>query len=194
MVRSYRQICKSRSRATASKVTPREENTVLQAVAQRDATLRYLVLAEASVVVKDEKKDEKTSLTIAFGGVKEKIGRVAVTKLNLFLDLFDSVEISPIGERPLTAEVSLPKPYEGTGSYLQEGKAPPAWSGNLGVRLPGSGLVPLTGPEFEADLCRASDEAGFEHCLESILSEGLLAQGSGSHSHPLAEARLSSLR
>jgi hypothetical protein len=190
VVRSYRRVCEDRSPAAASKTKPHEEGTVIRAVAQRGGVLRFLLLAELSLAVGDKGE----SLTTAIGGLREKVGRVAVSKALIFLDSFDSVEISPTGEKPLSVEVTLPKPFEGTGSYLQEGKAPPAWSGSLGARLPGSGLVPLTGPEFEADLCRATDFIDLKSCLKSLLSDNPLAQGSGSHSHPLADARLSSLR
>ncbi|HET9675891.1 MAG TPA: hypothetical protein VFP21_00125 [Solirubrobacterales bacterium] len=190
VVRSYRRVCKGRSLATASNVKPSDEGTVLQALAQRDGKLRLLIMTELSLV----EGGKKESLTTAIGGLKEKVGRVAVSKALIFLDLVDSVEISPEGEKPLSAEVVLPKPFEGTGSYLQEGKAPPVWSGSLSARLPGSGLVPLTGPEFKADLCHSTDFIMLKACLERLLSDDQLAQGSGSHSHPLAEARLSSLR
>lgn len=65
---------------------------------------------------------------------------------------------------------------------------------DLGLRLPVSGLIPLTGPELETEFCRAAEPAHFERCLESLLEDSPLAQGSGSHSQPLALARLSSLR
>jgi hypothetical protein len=191
VVRSYRRVCKRRSRAEASKAESGIEAAGLTAAARREGTLRFLIALGFSLSLEEEEE----SSTIAFGGLKEKVGRVAVDKLALIIDEFDSMRVSPVGEKPLSAEVKLPKPFEGTGSYLKEGKAPPIWSGDLGLRLPGSGLVPLTGPEFETDLCRATELARFERCLESLLEDSaLLAQGSGSHSQPLALARLSSLR
>jgi hypothetical protein len=188
VVRSYHRICKRRSRGGASRAESGIEAAGLTAAARREGTLRYLLAFEASFSLEGEDK----STTLAFGGLKEKAGRVAVDKLALVHDESDSMKVSPVGEKPLSAEVKLPKPFEGTGSYLQDGKAPGSWSGDLGVRLPGSGLVPLTGPEFETGLCRAEEVARFERCFESLDSP--LAQGSGSHSQPLALARLSSLR
>jgi hypothetical protein len=190
VVRSYHRICKRRSRGGASKAKSGIEAAGLTAAARREGTLRYLLAFETSFSLEEE--DEST--TLAFGGLKEKAGRVAVDKLALVIDESDSMKVSPVGEKPLSAEVKLPKPFEGTGSYLQEGRARGSWSGDLGVRLPGSGLVPLTGPEFETGLCRAEEAARFERCLESLLEDSPLAQGSGSHSQPLALARLSSLR
>lgn len=190
VVRSYRRVCENRSPAAASKAEPREEGTVIQAAAQGGGALRFLLVAELSLALEDKEEP----LTTAIGGLREKDGRVAVSKALFLIDLADSIEFSPAGETPLSAEVILPKPFEGTGSYLQEGKAPPVWSGSLGVRLPASGLVPLVGPEFEAELCHATDFNNLKGCFERLLSDSLLAQGSGSHSHPFAEARLSSLR
>jgi hypothetical protein len=191
VVRSYRRVCKKRSPAAASEAKPSAEGTIIQAVAQGDGALRFLLAAELSFAVGDKGETFST----AIGGLKEKDGRVTVSKALLFFESLDVIEFSPAGETPLSAEVTLPKPFEGTGSYLQEGKAPPAWSGDLGMRLPGSGLVPLTGPSFEADLCHVAEHLdNLEGCLNRLLSDDLPAQGNGSHSHPLAEARLSSLR
>jgi hypothetical protein len=189
VVRSYRRVCKKNLRAAAS-VKVREDDILLGAEAQSHGTLRFLLAVEISVAI----KDENSSLSIAFGGLREKVGRVGVSKLQLLFDEFDSIQPSPLGRRPVTAEVKLPKPFEGTASYFEEGKTPSTWSGDLNVRLPGSGLVPLTGPEFEANLCRGSSSEEFARCLQSLLKESPLAQGSGSHSQPLALARLSSLR
>jgi len=189
LVRSYRQVCRNNLRAGASaKIS--EEDTLIGAEAQRHGTLRFLLALEISVAV----KQEDLSLTVALGGLKGKVGRVAISKIQLVFDEIDTIQASPLGRRPVTAEVKLPKPFEGSASYLEEGKAPPTWSGDLKVRLPGSGLVPMAGPEFEAKICRSSGSKELRRCLQSLLKESALAQGSGSHSQPLALARLSSLR
>lgn len=192
VVRSYRRVCKdpARSTASAAKAGIEEAGVGLLATAKQDGVKRYLILGSASI---DAGKTH-LALTVAIGALREKIGRVAIDKFSLVFDEVDSVEISPIGAKPLTATIKLPKPFEGTASYLKEGREPPAWSGDLGLRLPGSGLVPLTGPEFDVGLCRPRDIGGLSRCFKSLLEESPLAQGSGSHSQPLALARLSSLR
>jgi hypothetical protein len=190
VVRRYKRVCKRRPGAFASKAKLSEESVFYAAQAQRFGVQRFLVGAEISFAF----KGEESASTIAFGGERKKEGPVSVLKLVLILEDIDSIEVSPAGERPVTAEVKIRKPFEGTASYLQEGKAPATWTGTFGLRLPGSGLVPLTGPEFEAEICRGSGEADFSRCAESILVDSPLAQGSGSHSQPLALARLSSLR
>jgi hypothetical protein len=190
VVRSYKRVCKRRAGAAASKTEPRQETIGFSAQAQRFGVTRFLLGVESSFSF----SEEEVVSTIAFAGERKKIGRVGVTKILLVLGELDSIEISPRGKRPVTAEVKMRKPFEGTASYLQEGKAPPTWTGTLGLRLPGSGLIPLAGQEFEAEVCRAVSEDEFERCIESILTDSVLAQGSGSHSQPLALARLSSLR
>lgn len=188
--RTYKRICKRRGDASGSKAKTREENVFVRAEAQRFGTLRFFNGLEASVT--DEKGREE-NFTIAFAGLQEKTDRVGVLKVLILFEDLDTVTISPRGKGPTTAQVTLRSPFAGTASYLEEGKAPPTWSGTLGLRVPGHGLVPLTGPEFEADVCRARTSPEFDRCIESIFV-ATTSQGSGSHSQPLALARLSSLR
>jgi hypothetical protein len=187
VVRSYKRVCKRPGGAAGSKAKTEAESVGLLAVARRGGVQRDLIVGEVSV-------GTELSLTIAIGGLEEKVGRVAVEKFSLLFDERDSVEISPVGTKPVTAEVKLPKPFEGKASYLEEGSEPASWSGDLKLRLPGSGLVPLAGTEFEADLCHGSGIEKFDRCFKSLVDRSSLAQGSGSHSQPLALARLSSLR
>jgi hypothetical protein len=76
-------------------------------------------------------------------------------------------------------------PFTGEASYAKPIGEPAQWSGDLRVPVAGYGNLPLTGPEFKASACHADLER-FRGCAG--------AQGSGSHSQPLALARLSSLR
>jgi hypothetical protein len=191
VVRTYRRICKSRTRATATagRAKFEAENVGLLATARQGGVQRYFLLGSASI----EAGKTKLAFTVAIGALKQKIGRVAIDKFSLFFDEVDSVEISPIGVKPITATIKVPKPFEGTASYLKEGREPPTWSGDLGLRLPGSGLVPLTGPEFDVGLCRPANGGSFSRCFDSLLEEIPLAQGSGLHSQPSALTTLSLL-
>jgi hypothetical protein len=58
------------------------------------------------------------------------------------------------GETPRSATVAPPSPFTGTAKYLKEPGFPASWIGPLSARLPGAGLVALTGPGFRADICR----------------------------------------
>lgn len=186
VVRSYRRVCKGNF-PFANKI--REEGVFLAAEAKRFGVTRALIAVEGSASF----KDTKISFTIAIGAEHKKVGRVAVSKGSIVIEELDSIAVSPRGKSPLTAKLKLRKPFEGTATYLDDGSAPPTWSGSLGIRLPGSGLVPMAGPEFEVEFCRGEGEV-FDDCLNSIAEEPSLRYGSGSHSQPLALARLSSLR
>ncbi|HET7507535.1 MAG TPA: hypothetical protein VFJ53_04195, partial [Solirubrobacterales bacterium] len=61
------------------------------------------------------------------------------------------------GVDPATARLALAGPFSGRAHYRAANSAEPAaWTGSLGVRLLGSGLLPLTGPRFHVVLCRVS--------------------------------------
>lgn len=187
VVRSYRRVCKGDLLPFAGKI--REENVVLTAQAKQLGVTRILIAAQSSLSF----GDEGFSFAIAIGGEKSKVGRVAISKAAFLIEEREVFAVSPIGKQPLTAKMKLRKPFVGTATYREEGNLPPTLTGNLGVRLPASGIVPLAGSEFEAELCRGSKEM-FENCLDSLKEQLSLDYGSGSHSQPLALARLSSLR
>jgi hypothetical protein len=91
------------------------------------------------------------------------------------------------------AAVSPPSPFSGYASFRDPQPGPVSWEGPLVVTLPGLPGLPLTGEGFTTRLCPSLS------ILASCLPrrEGLRLRsryGSGSHSQPLALARLSSLR
>lgn len=82
------------------------------------------------------------------------------------------------GATPQTATITPQKPFTGAAEYVKEKGAPASWTGTLAARLPGAGLVPLTGPQFRANLCRLTFAAVLdgEKCLQGAESpRGLLA-------------------
>jgi hypothetical protein len=82
------------------------------------------------------------------------------------------------GATPQTATITPQKPFTGAAEYVKEKGAPASWTGTLAARLPGAGLVPLTGPRFRADLCRLTFAVVLEgeKCLQGADSpRGLLA-------------------
>ncbi|HYH53253.1 MAG TPA: hypothetical protein VD761_03905 [Solirubrobacterales bacterium] len=184
VVRTYERVCKPGFDPFVGKALSKAKGEVLAAKAQGVGVQRFLFGIEVSQFF----AGEEVAMALLGGGERKRIGPVHVSKVALVM--VDSLEISPAGQRPVTGEVTPEMPFEGTASYLGDGKAPPIWSGTLAVRLPGSGLVPLAGPEFEAEICRGTGKAGLARCAE----KSSLTQGSGSHSQPLALARLSSLR
>jgi hypothetical protein len=96
-----------------------------------------------------------------------------------------SLTFAGSGADPENASVSPGAPFSGEAFYAKPGDGPAQWSGDLRVPIAGYGNLSLTGPAFQASACHANLES-FSSCAK--------AQGSGSHSQPLALARLSSLR
>ncbi|HEX7280391.1 MAG TPA: hypothetical protein VF255_12315 [Solirubrobacterales bacterium] len=88
------------------------------------------------------------------------------------------------------ASVRPPWPFEGSARFRDPANGPATWTGSLSVPLPGVPPVALTGDDFTAKLCPGVPILA--NCLRG--EAGLLRYGSGSHSQPLALARLSSLR
>jgi len=107
------------------------------------------------------------------------------------------------GANPQTATVVPPKPFLKTAEHLKERGIPGSWIGPLAVRLPGAGLVPLTGPGFKSAFCsltlaelvdgnRCLPRRGDEPGANSLAALARAAtQGSGSQSQAFWDARLS---
>lgn len=72
---------------------------------------------------------------------------------------------------PVTATVAPPAPFSGSADLIQAPGLPAAWSGSLAVEFPGTGVVPLTGPDFAAALCRGAGEAAQRPCTDLLLAE-----------------------
>jgi len=206
LVRSYKQVCrwKSGARAGASAARRKIELLMLSLEAHREGIERVFTMLSIPLPSKDKKRPE--GLTIAIAARKEKVEGVGTTKAALVFDDVVGLNATPRGKEPVSAEAKLPAPFAGTGTYLDEPGREPSWSGDFGVHMLGSGLVPLTGKEFEFAFCRAVSARQIERCNDKTqlsprtlrfsprLLGRLLTQGSGSHSQPLALARLSSLR
>jgi hypothetical protein len=86
--------------------------------------------------------------------VYEKQGEVRIARETGGIVDRGSFGMSKRGENPETVNVKLPKPFVGSALYSQSPDSPPSWTGDLSVDLPGANEVPLTGPGFNAILCR----------------------------------------
>jgi hypothetical protein len=84
------------------------------------------------------------------------------------------------------ASVSPPPPFLGSARFRDPARGPASWAGLLSLSLPGAPNTALTGDSFVAKLCPGIGI--LVRCLKGS------RYGSGSHSQPLALARLSSLR
>jgi hypothetical protein len=196
--RGYKVVCHLRRGAARASAAGKEKSSSLLLVAAAgEAGIRRFFAAVSLNL--GTSNGRPIGFAIDFAGRRQKIGRVLVSEAALTFSnpLTDSRPENGV----VVAKVALPHPFEGSARYRAEGKLAPTWEGNFGVRLPGRGLVPLAGPEFEPLLCDMHGEEKDEHCLRSLqrITETTartlaLVYGSGSHSQPLALARLSSLR
>jgi hypothetical protein len=88
---------------------------------------------------------------------QERVGRVRVYRSAFQMAAPGRVKVSRRGVEPQTAHLALAAPFSGRAHFRAAAKgSPSSWTGSLGVRLLGSGLLPLTGPSFHAVLCRVS--------------------------------------
>jgi len=99
----------------------------------------------------------KDLFSIVTASQQERIGRVRVFRSAMQFAAPKRIRISRRGVDPATARLALDAPFSGRAHYKEGGKGSPAsWTGTLGVRLLGSGRLPLTGPHFHVVLCRVS--------------------------------------
>ena len=88
---------------------------------------------------------------------QERVGRVRVFRSAFQMAEPGRVRVSRRGATPQTARLALTSPFSGRAHYRSAAdNSPSSWAGSLGVRLLGSGPLPLTGPDFHAVLCRVS--------------------------------------
>jgi hypothetical protein len=99
----------------------------------------------------------KDLFSIVTASLQEKVGRVRVYRSVMQQAAPGRVRISRRGIDPATARLALDSPFSGRAHYKAAAEgAPASWAGDLSVRLLGSGLLPLTGPDFHVVLCRVS--------------------------------------
>jgi hypothetical protein len=140
-------------------------------------------------------------LGLIAGSVSERVGTVKITRARKGL-IFEEKELqlSKPGAEPQRAKVKPSWPFRGAASFVKPAGEPVQWEGDLSVRVPGGGRLALAGPNFDGTLCRVhvidelSDCASRLQSLQGPATSVLDLYGSGSHSQPLALARLSSLR
>lgn len=95
--------------------------------------------------------------SIVSASLQERVGRVRVLRSTFQMAAPGAVRISRRGADSATARLALAPPFSGRALYRGPRDGSPAsWTGSLSVRLLGTGALPLTGPDFEATLCRVS--------------------------------------
>jgi len=98
---------------------------------------------------------------------RETLNRIKVTREARNASYSGVTESAP-GVLPVTATVEPPPAFLGSAAFSQSPGLPAAWSGSLAVELPGAGIVPLTGPDFAAALCRGTGEPEQRPCTDLL--------------------------
>jgi hypothetical protein len=167
--RSYRQVCRQvpvrkhkhpGAREAVASSTPTDPfgfNLTLLSVRGRDGgglTRFTAITLEPPLGLPIARRDLFSVITAS---LQEKVGRVRVYRSVIQMAAPGRVRVSRRGAEPQTARLALAAPFSGRAHYRSRTKgSPTSWTGSLAVRLLGSGLLPLTGPNFHAVLCRVS--------------------------------------
>lgn len=203
--RHYRRVCREDpSRVTFDALLERLTNSLRFTTLHTGASV-----AGANIVFQATVIDFRPLLGPEFGPSyvfsAQTVERVSGTRLTRSVGIEGNDESFLYPRRKGTlrrATVTPPKPFTGTAEYVKRAGSPSSWIGSLAARLPGVGLVAMTGPKFKAEACnltfaallaegRCLPGSGPLH-LQSHSSLGLdLAQGSGSQSQAFWEDRLS---
>lgn len=96
-------------------------------------------------------------LGLVSGGVHERLGQVRVIRRAVELVDETGLDFEAKGDQGERVKVQPPRPFTGRASYLKTRNAPPSWTGDLEVRLPGTEAAALTGPQFDTTFCEVKD-------------------------------------
>lgn len=167
--RSYRQVCrlvplrKQRHRrqrpaiAGSSAVNPFGFNLTLLSARSRSGGALTRFTAITLEPPRGIPIPAKDLFSIITASLQERVGRVRVYRSVMQFAPPKRVRISRRGVEPAKAHLALAQPFSGRAHYRAGTKSSSAsWTGDLGVRLLGTGLLPLTGPHFHTVLCRVS--------------------------------------
>jgi hypothetical protein len=172
VVQEFRRVCPigakqrraSAARASGHTKAPQLFVTTLVSAARIDG--RSVFFDDEEIEVLPRNHGNPTSHLVV-AGEGERRGRVLIQRRAL-IEGPGPIVASPLGTEPVSATVTLPDPFSGTGSYLEAAGAPATWTGDLSVELPGAGVVPLTGPGFTAIFCHGErHEKTFHRCERS---------------------------
>ncbi|HEU5251980.1 MAG TPA: hypothetical protein VFU16_01475 [Solirubrobacterales bacterium] len=190
--RTYRQVCRLRrarpqARAHVSSSTPVVRRAgipsigftiaVLSARARVDGSLTHFsaINLESPFGIPIP-RSQRFSLVSAYR--QERVGRIRVFRSTFISAAPEQVRISRRGGGPAKARVALGPPFSGSARFTDgTSKSPTSWKGDLVVRLPGTGALPLTGPHFHASLCRASAFRPQSACFREAEARVLAAKG-----------------
>ena len=160
--RTFRIVCRRqrRARVSAGPFPGAARGRIVAAARAPGATTLFDALTRVP--------DIKPGPTWEFGALRaETLGRIKITREVRNASYTGVTESAP-GALPVTATVEPPAPFLGSAAFSQSPGLPAAWSGSLAVELPGGGIVPLTGPDFAAALCRGTGEPEQQPCTDLL--------------------------
>jgi hypothetical protein len=168
VTRSHRRICEELDWPLGPRLdrAPEKDSsiplTVVGAVSRAPEQSIYL----QTVAAEGPRRGPAADLFLGFAtaAVTERQGRIAIVRTALTSFGRLAIALADRGEEPRSATVNLPKPFSGRAAYAKELGTPASWTGSLGVWLPGLGTVPLSGPDFDALVCRSKREALIQRC------------------------------
>jgi hypothetical protein len=183
--RRFKRVCKQRQPASdkGKKRKPKLDVGLLEASGEVEGRTSFFAAVNYAL-----RRNPARSFGLFIAGAVRKSEDVVIESSTLGFFGHESFQVSKPGKKPVTVKVMKPpEPLFGRALYLRKPGSPPRWTGNLNLDAPGNKKIPLA--DFESGLkvrfCRGSSEAE---------AEERCAYGSGSHSQPLALAKLSSLR
>lgn len=183
-LRRFKRVCKQRRRAPEQnqeegKPKLELEFGLLDTSGKGDGrTVRFEVLSLAPA------RNPAKSFGVYEAAAYERRESVQIARSTFGFIGAEEFRMSKRGKQPLTLQVKPSEPFAGKALYKRGPGSKATWTGNLSVELPGADAIPLTGDDYDAVFCRGVESGEIDRCL----------YGSGSHSQPLALARLSSLR
>jgi hypothetical protein len=158
--RHYRRVCAGSAKrpslsAILERIFGKLQLTLLRAVAHRDGAMISFEASASELGSAFGLDTGELSYSFAASTVEREDGMRIIRGFNGEGEK-GSFDATGKKAKRATATVAPPKPFAGTASYLKQKGEPTSWSGPLTVRLPGTGLLELTGPEFETALCHIS--------------------------------------
>jgi hypothetical protein len=159
---AHRRPVGSLSRSVEGKAHPAEEADLLLAELKEEGR----TVSFEAVRFRGNPRKPRSTMTFLSADVSESLGRVTIDRTAFETTRAKVLRISKQGKQPETVVAEPAKPFAGSASYSASPETPASWSGDLSVRLPGAGTVPLTGTGFRAELCRGLSPSESDDCAE----------------------------
>ncbi|MGN6815689.1 MAG: hypothetical protein ACTHK3_06335 [Solirubrobacterales bacterium] len=157
---AHRRLTSSFSRSVEEKARPAEEVDLLSAKLKEEGR----TISFEALQFKGDPREPHSTMSFLSADVSERLGRVKIERIAFEVTPKKVLRLSRRGKQPETAALEPVTPFAGSASYSAASEAPASWSGDLSIPLPGVGTVPLTGPGFSAELCRAFAASEAEDC------------------------------